>query len=99
MVAGVKKDLVWTKRLLEKPRRAAIYGWHRPEGGPIQPLYVGHAATYVDYSHGARLLYGRVRIDGEWHETADVLRDRDLCEALSDEGPLDIAELRAASER
>lgn len=99
LVAGVKKDLVWTKRLLEKPRRAAIYGWHRPEGGPIQPLYVGHAATYVDYSHGARLLYGRVRIDGEWHETADVLRDRDLCETLSDEGPIDIAELRKASER
>jgi hypothetical protein len=33
------------------PRRAgkvAIYGWHRPDGRPIQPLYAGHAASWVD---------------------------------------------------
>ncbi len=54
LVSGIKKDIVWSNRLAEKPRKVAIYGWHYPEGEPIQPLYAGHWDRYVDYSHGLR---------------------------------------------
>ncbi len=38
LIAGHKKDVVITNRLLTMPKRVAIYGWHRPNGSPIQPL-------------------------------------------------------------
>ena len=54
LVAGIKKDVVLSNRLREKPHKVAIYGWHYPDGRPIQSLYVGHVDWYVDYSHGVR---------------------------------------------
>ena len=65
LVSGIKKDIVITRRLAEHRRRVAIYGWHRAPGDPIQPLYVGHADTYVDYSHGVRLVRRSATIGGE----------------------------------
>ncbi len=60
LVAGIKKDVVLTKRLQDKPHRVAIYGWHYPDRRPIQPLYVGHVDWYVDYSHGIRLMSDQI---------------------------------------
>jgi len=97
LVAGIKKDLVLTRRLKERPHRVAIYGWHRPDGQPIQPLYVGHQDTYVDYSHGIRLLAGRMIVDGRTLHVSDVLKDPRLCTLVSNEGPIDVAELRQAA--
>ena len=34
LVAGIKKDVVVTNRLDEKPDRVAIYGWHKLDGRP-----------------------------------------------------------------
>jgi hypothetical protein len=98
LVAGVKKDIVWTNRLREKPHRVAIYGWHHSDGKPIQPLYVGHWDRYVDYSHGLRLLHANMLVDGRNARVVDVLRDPGLCGLLSDEGPLDVAGLRRAAQ-
>src|SRR5439155_18545018 len=56
LVGGHKKDVVISNRLKEKPNRVAIYGWHKLDGKPIQPLYVGHGDFYADYSHGIRLV-------------------------------------------
>src|SRR6185369_14562390 len=28
LVSGVKKDIVWSNRIAEKPHRLALYGWH-----------------------------------------------------------------------
>jgi hypothetical protein len=89
LVAGHKKDVVITNRLKEKPNKVAIYGWHKLDGKPIQPLYVGHADYYVDYSHGIRLVKETMTADGKPHEVADVLRDPELSKLLSDEGAID----------
>jgi hypothetical protein len=90
ITAGIKKDVVLTNRLKEKPHRVAIYGWHYPDGKPIQPLYVGHVDWYVDYSHGIRLMSQQILVDGRPMRVADVLKDNDLCGLLSSEGPIDI---------
>lgn len=86
LVAGHKKDVVLTPRLASDPGRVAIYGWHRPDGRPIQPLYTGHTADWVDYSHGIRLVDRNVVIDGAPWDLLDVLRDPVLARVLSDEG-------------
>jgi len=43
----------------------AIYGWHKLDGKPIQPLYTGHVDWYVDYSHGIRLVSRTIYIDNK----------------------------------
>ena len=98
LVAGIKKDVVLTNRLKEKPHKVAIYGWHYPDGRPIQSLYVGHVDWYVDYSHGVRLMSQQIIVDGRSLKVSDVLKDSPLCPLLSGEGPIDTAEVvRAAS--
>lgn len=88
LTSGYKKDLVLTPRLWAKPERVAIYGWHRNDSEPIQPLSTFHGARYADYSHGVRLVGSIAWIDGVPHSIFDVLEDRDLAWALSDEGPI-----------
>jgi hypothetical protein len=90
LVAGHKKDVVVSNRLREKPGKVAIYGWHKLDGRPIQPLYVGHVDWYVDYSHGIRLVKKTVTIDGKPRDIGEVLRDPELSKLLSDEGPIDV---------
>jgi len=86
IVAGHKKDLVLSERLMEKPERVAIYGWHRPDGRPIQPLSIVHGAHYADYSHGVRLVAETVLVNGAPRSIYDVLEQPRLASLLSDEG-------------
>jgi hypothetical protein len=86
LVGGIKKDVVITPLLASNPGRVAIYGWHRLDGTPIQPLYLGHVDWYVDYSHGIRLVKSRMLVDGDDMTVAEVLADPDLHVLLSDEG-------------
>ena len=88
LIAGIKKDVVVTARLAQAPGRVAIYGWHRPDGSPIQPLYIGHSFAHVDYSHGVRLCARQMVLDGAVTTVAAVLADEELSVLLSDEGPL-----------
>lgn len=88
LVAGIKKDLVLTNRLADKPGHVAIYGWHKLDGQPIQPLTTVHIATYVDYSHGIRLIDRHVVVDGKEMTIDDVLTSPELNPLVSDEGPL-----------
>lgn len=90
LLSGIKKDVVLTIRLAEREHRVAIYGWHYPEGPPIQPLYVGHGDWHVDYSHGIRLVSQHLLVDGRPRRFAEILRDPDLCHLISDEGPITI---------
>ena len=64
LTAGHHKDIVPTPRPAGLRGKVAIYGWHRPDGNPIQPLYAGHAATWVDYSHGVWLVRRAVTLNG-----------------------------------
>ncbi len=95
LLAGHKKDVVLSARLWARPDRVAIYGWHRPDGRPIQPLSTVHERSYADYSHGARLVWATCRIDGIAHPIEAVLADPLLAPLLSHEGPLPAARLPA----
>ena len=86
LVAGHKKDVVIANKLFSTPGRVAIYGWHTPDGRPIQPLYTGHAASHADYSHGIRLVRRRMMVGGEAKTLDDVLADPRLAPLVSDEG-------------
>jgi hypothetical protein len=86
LVAGHKKDLVLTNRLFQHPGRLAIYGWHRLNGYPIQPLSTVHGARYADYSHGIRLVSDTVLLNGEPWSIYDILQHSRLAKVLSKEG-------------
>lgn len=88
LVAGHKKDVVVSNRLDANPGRVAIYGWHQPNGRPIQGLSTVHEASYADYSHGVRLVDGTMTVDGVQMRTADVMRDPTLSRLVSNEGPI-----------
>lgn len=87
LIAGIKKDVVITGQIPRdpKPDRVAIYGWHKLDGTPIQPLYTGHVNWYVDYSHGIRLVSRTIYVDGEPMDYIDVLKDPRLRTLLCDE--------------
>jgi hypothetical protein len=88
LVSGDKKDVVITNLLTKTPGRIAIYGWHRPNGTPIQPLSTVHGVCYADYSHGIRLVSGLALADGIVRSVHDILQDSVLANALSDEGTI-----------
>lgn len=88
LVSGHKKDVVITNRLDRNPGHIAIYGWHRLDGAPIQPLSTVHGACYADYSHGIRLISETVLVDGQARSAYDLLRDPAMAGLLSDEGPI-----------
>jgi hypothetical protein len=88
LVAGIKKDVVLTNRLNGREGHVAIYGWHKLDGKAIQPLYVGHLETYVDYSHGIRLIADTMIVDDKPTTVQAVLVDPKLSILLSDEGPI-----------
>ena len=87
LVSGIKKDVVTTPLLRLHPSHVAIYGWHKPDGNPIQPLTTIHRDTYVDYSHGLRLVKQNLLADGKPATLKTVLSDPHLRFLLSDEEP------------
>jgi len=86
LVAGHKKDVVISARLSVTGNKVAIYGWHRTNGAPIQPLYTGHSANWVDYSHGIRLVHRMMEVNGKRMQLEAVLADPYLAGLISDEG-------------
>lgn len=86
LIAGIKKDVVITAKIRDaKPNHEAIYGWHRLNGKSIQPLYTGHINWWVDYSHGIRLIYRKIKVDGKEMDYTDVLKNPILQKLLCDE--------------
>lgn len=87
LIAGIKKDVVLSSKITQsgKLNHEAIYGWHKLDGKPIQPLYVGHINWWVDYSHGIRLVYQIIIVDGKKMNYANVLADPVLKQLLCDE--------------
>lgn len=96
LIAGQKKDLVLTKRLTAKPGRVAIYGWHRTNGRPIQPLSTVHGSEYADYSHGVRLVSGTAYVDGKPVPLPKVMGNAELSRLVTNEGPMDPRRLMAS---
>jgi hypothetical protein len=105
LVAGHKKDVVIANRVFAMRGKVAIYGWHKRDGKPIQPLYTGHTASWVDYSHGIRLVSRRMTVDGVATTIDAVLADPKRAPLLSNEGvmlhtryqPADVAHVLKAA--
>jgi hypothetical protein len=87
LIAGIKKDVVISGKISRgtKTDKVAIYGWHKPGGFPIQPLYTGHVNWYVDYSHGTRLVSRTVVVKGKEMDYMDVLKHPVYHKLLCDE--------------
>ena len=87
LISGIKKDVVISGKTSRdpKPNRVAIYGWHKIDGKPIQPLYTGHVDWYVDYSHGIRLVHRTIYVNKKPMDYMDVLKDPVLRGLLCDE--------------
>ena len=94
LVAGHKKDVVISQRLTVSTNNIAIYGWERTNGVPIQPLYLGHAWWWVDYSQCIRLVARTMFVNGKGKSVAEVLGDPKLCGLISDEGVVTNARYR-----
>jgi hypothetical protein len=88
LVSGDKKDLVITNRLWTHLASVAIYGWHRLNGEPIQPLSTVHGWHYADYSHGIRLVSDQILVDHRPQSLYNVLQDPRLANVLSSEGAI-----------
>ena len=87
LIAGIQKDVVISGKISRdpKPDRVAIYGWHKPDGKPIQPLYTGHINWWVDYSQAIRLIYRKIKVNGKWMDYTEILKDKTLQRLLCDE--------------
>jgi hypothetical protein len=87
LISGIKKDVVLSNKVLlqGKNNRVAIYGWHQLNGKVIQPIYAGHVNWYVDYSHGIRLVYEKIKVNGHWMHYQDILKDSALSGILTNE--------------
>ena len=87
LIAGIQKDVVISGKISRdpKPDRVAIYGWHKLDGNPIQPLYTGHIYWWVDYSQCIRLVYRKIKVGKKWMDYIDVLNDPVLKKLLCDE--------------
>lgn len=96
LVAGCKKDIVITKKMLHHAGRTALYGWMLKDQSVVQPLSLVHDDRFLDYVQGLRLIDRRLWIDGKDVDLFDALADRELAPLLSDEGAYD---LRAAWRR
>lgn len=98
LVAGVKKDVCLSIKLNKAPQHhqlgrgaVVIYGWHHRNGERIQGESDIHENTYVDYSHGIRLVSTDMVVDGKPMSLFDVLENKELAPLLLK--PLDIQDL------
>jgi hypothetical protein len=97
LVAGHKKDVVIANRLANAPGRVAIYGWHRANGDPIQPLSTVHGEYYADYSHGIRLVARTAYVNGRATDLRALLTDGQYAGLLNTDGPLNGPTVRLAA--
>ena len=91
LISGIQKDVVISGKIIQdgKPNKVAIYGWHKLDGKPIQPLYTGHINWWVDYSQCIRLVYRTIYVNGKPMDYIDVLKDKFLKRLLCDEDNCD----------
>jgi hypothetical protein len=92
LIAGIKKDVVISGKIsrASKNDRVAIYGWHKLDGNAIQPLYTGHVNWYVDYSHGIRLVYRKIFVNGKEMDYTDIMKHPVYHKLLCDEEFCDV---------
>jgi hypothetical protein len=88
LTGGDKKDVVISNLIYSTANRVVIYGWHTSVGNPIQPMTNVHADTYMDYSHGIRLVQNSVVYNGSPTTVKAILQSSTENPVLSDEGSM-----------
>ncbi len=88
LTGGDKKDVVISNMIYTTANRVVIYGWHTSVGNPIQPMTNVHADTYMDYSHGIRLVQNACTYNGAATTVKAILQSSTLNTLLSDEGSM-----------
>jgi hypothetical protein len=87
LTSGDKKDVIISNLIYNTANRVIIFGWYQTNGSPIQPMTNVHADTYMDYSHGIRLVQNNCMLNGTTPTTIQaVLQSSTLNPILSDEG-------------
>jgi len=96
LLAGHKKDIVYTKHLLVDKTRLAIYGWHYPDGHAIQgprPNSTSHSVLYQDYSSSIRLISQKAILNQQIVNMYDILNNKEYATLISDEGAMDASQM------
>src|ERR1700757_134904 len=87
LTSGDKKDVIISNLIYNTANRVIIFGWYYQNGTYIQPMTNVHADTYMDYSHGIRLVQNSCMLNGSTPTTIQaVLESSTLNPILSDEG-------------
>jgi hypothetical protein len=89
LVAGTKKDIIIHPKIYSelkpnRPKPVVIYGWHQLNGEAIQSPNNWHQETYMDYSHGVRLVQKMAKINGADISLVDILQDERYYILISD---------------
>ncbi len=87
LMGGTKKDVVISNKIVDpaRPGYVVIYGWHQLNGSAIQPLTNIHSGSYVDYSHGVRLMNVELLVDSVVMNVKQMLTDAKWYKVLSNE--------------
>lgn len=87
LMGGTKKDVVISNKITDptRPGYVVIYGWHQLNGTAIQPLTNIHSGSYVDYSHGVRLMNVEILVDSVVMNVKQMLTDAKWYKVLSNE--------------
>jgi hypothetical protein len=87
LMGGTKKDVVLSNLITDptRPDHVVIYGWHKMDGTPIQPVTNIHINSYVDYSHGIRLINAELLVDSTVMTVSKILTNATLYKMLSNE--------------
>ncbi|HXP52880.1 MAG TPA: hypothetical protein VN922_23240, partial [Bacteroidia bacterium] len=87
LVSGDQKDVVISNLIYNTANRVVIFGWYYTNGTYIQPMTNVHADTYMDYSHGIRLVQNNCMLNDTTPTTIQsVLEASTEDSILSDEG-------------
>ncbi|HEX7412438.1 MAG TPA: T9SS type A sorting domain-containing protein, partial [Bacteroidia bacterium] len=89
LTSGDKKDVVISNMIYTTANRVVIFGWYYQNGTYIQPMTNVHADTYMDYSHGIRLIQNNCMLNGTTPTTIQsILQSSTYNTLLSDEGAI-----------
>lgn len=94
LIAGAKKDVIVGAAIPTHPDAVYIYGWHRSNGQPVQPVFGGHSARYSDYSHGTRLVSRTAYLNGQPVAIESLFANPAYASLLNESGTLTPAQLR-----
>ena len=94
LIAAAKKDVIVGAAIPTHPDAVYIYGWHRSNGQPVQPVFGGHSSRYSDYSHGARLVSRTAYLNGQPVEIESLFANPAYASLLNESGTLTPAQLR-----